>query len=115
LNFAPHAYLYPRVAFGQEIKVNIISAIVTSSNGSFIDSELRGVKECTDFGRISINPYKLFTKANTQEVHLHLADPHNMAVSPNNGAFLLNLTMPVCNFHVVIQTIDDAKKMTIFK
>jgi hypothetical protein len=106
LNFAPHAYLWPQARFGQEIKINILSAIYTSQGKEWIHSSLRGIDECNDFGRISINPGKFFYKGNSQEVHLHQSDDHNMAVSPNNGAFLLNLTMPVVNFHLVMSTLE---------
>ena len=37
------------------------------------------------------------------EVHLHpVDDSGSMAVSPNNCAFLLNLTMPIVNFSIVM-------------
>ena len=40
------------------------------------------------------------------EVHLHPADGGNMAVSPNNGAFLLNLTFPIVHFYICICTVS---------
>ena len=53
------------------------------------------------------------------EVHLHPADEHHMAISPNNGAFLLNLTMPIVNFHVALCTLKDngntIHNLSIFK
>lgn len=39
------------------------------------------------------------------EVHLHPADHNQMAISPNNGAFLLNLTLPVVNFYIAMSTL----------
>jgi hypothetical protein len=48
------------------------------------------------------------------EVHLHPADDENMAVSPNNGAFLLNLTVPIVHFYVAICT-GHYEELTIFK
>ena len=37
------------------------------------------------------------------EVHLHPVDQSSsMAVSPNNCAFLLNLTLPIVNFSIVM-------------
>ena len=41
------------------------------------------------------------------EVWLHSSDEHNdpmapMAISPNNGAFLLNLAVPIVNFSIVL-------------
>ena len=62
LNFVPHAYMYPDARFGQEIKVNILSAIFTNNGMEFTHSSFRGVDECKDFGRISINPMKFFAK-----------------------------------------------------
>lgn len=41
------------------------------------------------------------------EVHLHPADHQNMAISPNNGAFLLNLGFPLVNFHIVMCTMGN--------
>ncbi len=67
-----------------------------------LHSSIRGIDECKDFGRISINSSNLFSKNNLMEVHLHQADPNNMAISPNNGAFLLNLGMAIVNFNIVI-------------
>ena len=74
LNIAPHAYLYPKVRFGQEIKANILAAIYTNQNREWLHSSLRGIDECSDFGRIQINPGKFYSKSNTMEVHLHLSD-----------------------------------------
>ncbi len=56
---------------------------------------------------MSINPGKFFTKSTVMEVHLHQADNDNMAISPNNGAFLINLGFPIINFHVVMSTINN--------
>ena len=49
------------------------------------------------------------------EVHLHPADEGNTAVSPNNGAFLLNLTMPIVNFYIVMATIGNHQHLSVFK
>lgn len=78
-----------------------------------ISSTLRGVDECKDFGKISINNYNFFSKSNLMEVHLHPADGANMAISPNNGAFLLNLGMPIVNFHLVM--LAGQSDFSIFK
>ena len=64
LNFAPHALLYPNVRFGEEIKVNVLAAIYTSSGQSTINSSFKGIDECTDFGRIMLNPIKFYNKSN---------------------------------------------------
>jgi hypothetical protein len=63
---------------------------------------MRGIEECNDWGHISINPINLFSKNNLMEVHLHQADNDNMAISPNNGAFLINLGFPIINFDLVM-------------
>lgn len=70
-------------------------------------SSLKGIDECNDFGRISINNSDFFHKSNLMEVHLHPAEKENMAISPNDGAFLLNLTMPIVNFYVVMATVGS--------
>ncbi len=84
-----------------------MAAIYTNNGKEWIHSSYRGIDECNDFGRISINPMKFYTKSNFMEVHLHLSDDKNTAVSPNNGAFLLNLTLPVVNFHIVMSTLEN--------
>ena len=110
INFSPHAYLLPFAHPGQEIKTNVLASIFTSQQGKFIHSSLRGVDECNDFGRISINCGNLFNNSNLMEVHLHPADDHHMAISPNNGTFLLNLTMPIVNFYIGLCTLKDNGK-----
>lgn len=116
LNFAPHAYLYQSAKNGDDMKNNVACCIYTSENGNFIHSSLRGVDDCNDFGRISINSGNFFTKQNLLEVHLHPSDNNTMAVSPNNGAFLLNLSFPVVNFYVVLSTIGGSPtSLSIFK
>ena len=116
LNFAPHSYLYPNVRFGEEIKINALTALYTSDEGQIVNSALRGIEECIDFGGITINPQKYYMKKSQQEVHLHLVDESCMAVSPNNGTFLLNLTMPLVNFYIALQALDqNNKQLTIFK
>ena len=40
------------------------------------------------------------------EVHLHPSEDA-MAVSPNNGAIMLNLTVPVVKFYIVLSTIGE--------
>jgi hypothetical protein len=116
LNFAPHAYLYPNARNGDDIKNNVICCVYTSENGNFIHSSLRGVDDCNDFGRITVNSGNFLNKGNLSEVHLHPSDDKTMAVSPNNGAFLLNLTFPVVNFYVVICTVGNNNQiLSIFK
>jgi hypothetical protein len=64
LNFAPHAYLWPSARFGQEFKTNVLAALYTSQENKWTHSSIRGIDECNDFGRISINPAKFFIKQN---------------------------------------------------
>ena len=68
-----------------------------------------GVESCcqNDQGRISINPNRFLSNRTIMEVWLHSSDEDSnpeapMAVSPNNGAFLLNLTLPIVNFTIVM-------------
>jgi len=60
-----------------------------------------------------LNPEDFGGKETLQFVHLHPVDNKSdeMAVSPNNGAFLLNLTMPVVNFTLVLHY---ANQLSIF-
>ena len=70
-----------------------------------IDANLCGVEECcdSDIGRLAINPNEFLCPNTVMEVHLHPVDESaQMAVSPNNCAFLLNLTLPIVNFTVVM-------------
>lgn len=115
LNFAPHTYMWPSARFGEEKKVNIYAAIFTSQKGDFINSSFKGIEECNDWGRISINPVNFFVKSNQMEVHLHQSDEHNMAISPNNGAFLLNLGFPIVNFDLVMCTMGNEQNISVFK
>lgn len=78
-------------------------------------SAFRGIDECNDFGRITINPGNFYTKSNFQEVYLHPADNHSMAISPNNGTFLLNLGYPIVNFYMVMSTTGNDQQFSIFK
>ena len=86
--------------------MNILACLYANSDDQFTHSSFRGVDECNDFGHMSINTGKFFSKNNSMEVHLHPADNENMAISPNNGAFLLNLGFPIINFHIVMCTLD---------
>ena len=73
------------------------------------EPNLIGVEACNqhDEGRISVNPNKFISSKTVMEVWLHSSDEHNdpmapMAISPNNGAFLLNLAVPIVNFSIVL-------------
>ena len=56
--------MWPNARMGEELKENIMSCIYASQNGEFLHSSMRGVDDCNDFGRISINSAKLYTKNN---------------------------------------------------
>ena len=62
---------------------------------------------------MSINPEDLISQETLAEVHLHPAEGgQEMALSPNNQAFLLNLTFPVVNFTIILY--QDFKRLSIF-
>ena len=67
------------------------------------DPSIHGIEECaeTDHGRLAVNPREFLCSKTISEIHLHPIED-NMAVSPNNCAFLLNLTLPIVNFYVVM-------------
>lgn len=74
------------------------------------DPNLHGIEECssTDSGRLSVNPYDFLSQNTLMEVHLHPVDNTGaMAVSPNNCAFLLNLTLPIVNFTIMMLHHND--------
>ena len=108
---------------GDTRQVKIHVAIYTESNrGStmeFCDSNQQGIEECcnTDAGRIAVNPQNFFCNQTLQEIHLHPVDDNSthMAVSPNNCAFLLNLTLPIvnCQFVMVHNTDSGLFKLTV--
>lgn len=107
--------MWPNARFGSEIKQYIHAAIYTSHKGNYVNSSMRGIEECKDWGHISINPGNFFSKNTTMEVHLHQADDHNMAISPNNGAFLINLGFPLINFDLVMCTQGNDQHISVFK
>ena len=83
-----------------------------------LDPNLHGVEECShsDQGRLAVNPVDFLSQSTLMEVHLHPVDESGaMAVSPNNCAFLLNLTMPLVNFYLfMVHTTDIGyPKLTI--
>ena len=111
INFAPHAYMFSGCQPGDTRQVNINVALYTQQNqesllGHLCDANLHGVEECcsSDHGRMAVNPYDFLGSSGTlHEVHLHpVDDSDQMAVSPNNCAFLLNLTLPAVNFFIVM-------------
>jgi len=83
-----------------------------------MDPNIHGIEECcaSDQGRLPVNPSDFLCLNTVMEVHLHPVDHSSaMAVSPNNCAFLLNLTLPVVNFYLVMLhwTDEGAAKLTV--
>ena len=67
-------------------------------------------------GRIAVNPSSFLSERTLNEIHLHpVEQTGSMAVSPNNFAFLLNLTLPVVNFWLVMlhPTEEGPIKLTV--
>lgn len=128
INFAPHAYMFEGSQPGDTRQVHIHTALYTQWNTSdttngnasladLIDPNLHGIEECaeTDSGRMAVNPVDFLSDRTLQEVHLHpVQDSQHMAVSPNNCAFLLNLTLPIVNFSIMMghNTEQGAFKLT---
>lgn len=111
INFAPHAFMFEGCQPGDTRQVNIHAALYTQCNQSAnpgvatFDPNLLGIEECgpTDAGRIAVNPIDFLCESTLQEVHLHpVGNSALMAVSPNNCAFLLDLTLPIVNFTLVM-------------
>mmetsp|Transcript_965 Transcript_965/g.974 ORF Transcript_965/g.974 Transcript_965/m.974 type:complete len:203 (+) Transcript_965:361-969(+) len=101
LNFVPHAFLFPQVRQGEEIKCHIQTCLYASEDGNFVHSSLIGLEECEDLGHMYINNPNISSRVNQMEIHIHNAEDGTMAISPNNGAFLLNLTFPFVNFYAL--------------
>ena len=122
INFAPHAFMFEGCQPGDTRQVNIHVALYTPQNSaspSFsFDPNLHGIEECnpSDIGRIAVNPADFLCQNTLMEIHLHPVDNSGqMAVSPNNGAFLLNLTLPIVNFTIVMlhQTERGINKLSV--
>jgi hypothetical protein len=63
-----------------------------------------GLEECqTDPGRVHVNRNNYLIKENLVEVYLHPTEDGGIAVSPNNGCFLVDMTQPVIQFVVVLK------------
>lgn len=122
LNFAPHAFIYSHARIGQEHDTNVYVALYSRKSKLCRkqDSFLQGIEPCAenDIGRMQIDPTDFVCKETLCQVHLHPADEEGkiMAVSPNNMAFLLNLTLPVVNFTIVMlyQTRERSHRLAVF-
>lgn len=70
---------------------------------------MRGVKQTEEIGNIKMNPATIFDSQTSVFLHLHISqDGQSMSISPNNGAFLLNLGMPIVNFFFVMYFKDSS-------
>jgi hypothetical protein len=120
INFAPHAYMYSEARSGSEIDTNAYVALYSRKNkaGKKFDSHLQGVEPCpdSDVGRIQIDPMEFTSRENLCQVHLHPVDHEQMAISPNNMAFLLNLTLPIVSFTIALlfKHSDRSNRLAIF-
>jgi hypothetical protein len=106
INIAPHAYLYPNTDPSVEIKENVLTCIYTTKgkDADFQLSRFCGIEECyNEDGGVKVNRSHFLTSNNIQEVYLHPADHQVMAISPNNGSFLLNMSAPLVSFILVLK------------
>jgi len=84
------------------------------------DSYVQGISPCpdSDIGRLQIDPVDFLSKDCLSQVHLHPVDDSetDMAISPNNMAFLVNLTLPVVCFTVAMlfQKNNRVQQLAIF-
>ena len=101
-----------------EIKENVLACIYTTKgkDAEYQLSRFSGVEECiTEDGGIKINRSHYLTNYNIQEVYLHPADHQVMAISPNNGSFLLNMSAPLVSFILVLKQYQQGNKFGIFQ
>ena len=59
-----------------------------------------------DWGRIPVNKRAFLVSENCLEVHLHPGDGGAMAISPNNFVFLLDMSMQMVHFTLVLYDHD---------
>ena len=124
INIAPHAFLYPR-AQAQEIKENVLACVYTSKRGQPADPEsdqvyqlpsIHGANESlNDWGRLQINKSNYLHNSNFMEVWLHPTDQGGMAISPNNGTFQLDMSMPITSFLLVVYSVQGKKRCGVFQ
>lgn len=80
------------------------------------DSMKYGIKS-SNLMPIMINSDNLYTPNNWVELHVHKTDendPHAIAVSPNNAAFLMNMSLPMVSFYsVAIEYLENKKKINV--
>ena len=49
------------------------------------------------------------------EVHIHPSDDGAMAISPNNGAILVNMREPIVSFLLVLRSLQENGKIGVFQ
>lgn len=117
INVAPHAFLYPEMNGLEEIKENVLTCLYTTKgkNGNYNLPGFCGIEECyDDWGRISLNRSHFLTSNNNQEVYLHPIEGDVMAISPNNGSFLINMSQPIVSFFLVLKQYTNSSKTAVF-
>jgi len=101
------SYLKPGV---EEEKKWIMASLYTD------DAMMYGLKR-SNSSPIMINSDNLFLPINWVELHVHRADendPRIIAVSPNNAAFLLDMTCPITSFYsIAVDRIDEKNRINI--
>jgi len=72
-------------------------------------NDMHGVEECsTDWGKMNCNRANYLNQSNYVEVWLHPTDQQDsMAISPNNGTFLLNMSFPFISFNLVVKSFQE--------
>ena len=97
-------YLKPDI---DEEKKYIMASIYTE------DAMMYGIKR-SNSGAIMINSDNLFFPQNWIELHVHKVDendPNAIAVSPNNAAFLMDMTSPIVSFFSIAIEKHDNKSV----
>ena len=97
-------YLKPDI---NEEKKYIMASIYTE------DAMMYGIKR-SNSGAIMINSDNLFFPQNWIELHVHKVDendPNAIAVSPNNAAFLMDMTSPIVSFFSIAIEKHDNKSV----
>jgi hypothetical protein len=110
INLAVHPYVYPRAMIGEEIKEEILETIYLTEQDKMenyrktTNTNINGLEECLqDSGRLQINQNNFLVRENLVEVHLHPTEDGGIAVSPNNGCFLINMSQPIITFVVLMK------------
>ena len=105
--------------------MNVLACIYTSTREQAADPEsnqdyqlpnLQGANESVnDWGRMPMNRSNYLNNSNFMEVCIHPTDAGGIAISPNNGAFLLDMSQPVTSFVLVVYAVQGKKKCGVFQ